>query len=275
MAVGNDVTHIKPGDRCSVEPYINNPLSFASKRGCSNCCEDLQVLGVHTDGGMRERFVVPARKLHVSEKLTMDQLALVEMLAIGCHAVDRCSPTKDDTVLIIGAGPIGLSVIEFVKLTHATAIVMDINEERLNFCRDIMGVDHSILLRNDGKEMEEMRYLTDGTLPAIVIDATGNSVSMSNALTYVANSGTLVYVGTTNDIISFPNRLLHGKEMNLLASRNALPKDFRRIINLIEGETINTDPWITHRTTLQELPFVFESYTKQETGVIKAMVEIR
>lgn len=275
LDVGDDVTDIKAGDRCSVEPYINNPSSFASKRGYSNCCEELKVLGVHTDGGMRERFVVPARKLHVSDSLTMDQLALVEMLAIGCHAVDRCRPMKDENVLIIGAGPIGLSVIEFIKLTHANLIVMDMNEERLNFCREIMGVGHAIVFRNDGKEMVELQNLTGSTLPSIVIDATGNSASMSNALNYVANSGTLVYVGTTNNIISFPNRLLHGKEMNLLGSRNALPGDFKRIIGLIENKTINTDPWITHRTTLQELPFVFESYTKPETGVIKAVVEIR
>ncbi len=275
LDVGDGVEDIKTGDHCSVEPYINNPSSFASKRGCSNCCEELQVLGVHTDGGMRERFVVPARKLHVSDNLTMDQLALVEMLAIGCHAVDRCRPIEDENVLIIGAGPIGLSVIEFVKLTDATSIVMDMNEERLNFCRETMGVDHSVVFRGDGSEMEELQNLTGGNLPSIVIDATGNSKSMSNALNYVANSGTLVYVGTTNEIISFPNRLLHGKEMNLLGSRNALPGDFRRIIGLIEEGTTNTDPWITHRTTLQELPHVFESYTKPETGAIKAVVEIR
>ena len=275
LDVGDGVENIKPGDCCSVEPYINNPSSFASKRGHSNCCEELQVLGVHTDGGMRERFLVPTRMLHVSDSLTMDQLALVEMLAIGCHAVDRCRPVVDENVLIIGAGPIGLSVIQFVRLTGATSIVMDMNEERLNFCRETMGVNHSIVFRGNGNEMEELQDLTDGNLPSIVIDATGNSTSMSNALNYVANSGTLVYVGTTNDIISFPNRLLHGKEMNMLGSRNALPGDFIRIIGLIEEGTINTDPWITHRTTLQELPFVFESYTKPETGVIKAVVEIR
>jgi 2-desacetyl-2-hydroxyethyl bacteriochlorophyllide A dehydrogenase len=230
---------------------------------------------VHTDGGMRERFIVPARKLHVSDSLTMDQLALVEMLAIGCHAVDRCHPVDDEKVLVIGAGPIGLSVIEFVSLTGATTLVMDMNEERLNFCRTTMGVDHAVLFRGDGMEMEELQNLTDGNLPSIVIDATGNNRSMSNALNYVANSGTLLYVGTTNDIISFPNRLLHEKEMNLLSSRNALPDDFSRIIGLIEEGKINTGPWITHRTTLEELPHVFESYTKPETGVIKAVVEIR
>ena len=89
LAVGAGVTNVRPGDRCSVEPYINDPDSYASRRGHPNCCEKLQVLGVHRDGGLRPQFVLPARKLHPSRTLTFEQLALVETLAIGCHAVDR------------------------------------------------------------------------------------------------------------------------------------------------------------------------------------------
>src|SRR3954469_22375299 len=89
LEVGGDVTTVRTGDRCSVEPYINDPTSYASRRGRPNCCEKLQVLGVHTDGGMRPQFIVPARKLHVGNELSFEQLALVETLAIGCHAVAR------------------------------------------------------------------------------------------------------------------------------------------------------------------------------------------
>src|SRR5947208_14861796 len=121
LAIGDGVTNVKPGDRCSVEPYINDPTSYASRRGRPNCCERLQVLGVHTDGGMRPQFVVPARKLHVGGDLSFGQLALVETLAIGCHAVSRSGLAGDETCLIIGAGPIGLATLEFVK--HAGARV--------------------------------------------------------------------------------------------------------------------------------------------------------
>ena len=119
LAVGDGVTNVKPGDRCSVEPYINDPTSYASRRGRPNCCERLQVLGVHTDGGMRPQFIVPARKLHAATKLSFEQLALVETLAIGCHAVSRSGLTSGETCLIIGAGPIGLATLEFVKLAGA------------------------------------------------------------------------------------------------------------------------------------------------------------
>src|SRR5205807_9691285 len=106
LAVGDGVINVSAGDRSSVEPYINDPTSYASRRGRPNCCERLQVLGVHIDGGLRPQFIVPARKLHVSAKLSFEQLALVETLAIGCHAVSRSAPAADETCLIIGAGPI-------------------------------------------------------------------------------------------------------------------------------------------------------------------------
>src|SRR5260370_37930486 len=106
VAAGAGVTNVKPGARCSVEPYINDPNSYASRRGRPNCCEKLQVLGVHCDGGLRPRFVVPARKLHVAAKLAFEQLALVETLAIGCHAVHRAAPQPVESCLISCAGPI-------------------------------------------------------------------------------------------------------------------------------------------------------------------------
>src|SRR5262249_43299860 len=144
LEVGPDVTNVRPGDRCSVEPYINDPTSYASRRGHPNCCERLEVLGVHRDGGLRPQFIVPARKLHVSAKLDFEQLALVETLAIGCHAVNRAALQADETCLIIGAGPIGLSVLEFVKLSRSKIIVLDLIASRLDFCRRAMGIQHTL-----------------------------------------------------------------------------------------------------------------------------------
>src|SRR6266446_157297 len=137
LEVGAGVTNVKPGDRCSVEPYINCQKCYACVRGHTNCCEKHQTLGVHCDGGLRPRFLVPARKLHVARKLTFEQLALVETLAIGCHAVNRGDPKPGENVLVIGAGPIGLSVIEFAKLSGARTVVMDLNEQRLEFVRRV------------------------------------------------------------------------------------------------------------------------------------------
>ncbi len=272
LEVGEGVSNIQPGDRCSVEPYLNDPNSYASRRGHSNCCEKLEVLGVHRDGGMRPRFILPARKLHPSKKLPFDQLALVETLAIGCHAVGRAAIEPDDTCLIIGAGPIGLATLEFVKLTGVRSIMLDMNEQRLDFCKKVMGVQHTVKLSENVEK--DLRDLTDGHLPDVVIDATGSNVSMSNAFGLVAPGGKLVYVGITTEEVKFRHPVFHKVEGTLLCSRNALPGDFTRIIQLIEDGRIDTKPWITHRASFDELPEVFASYTKPETGVIKAMVEV-
>lgn len=272
LDVGPGVTNVKPGDRCSVEPYINDPNSYASRRGKPNCCEKLEVLGVHRDGGMRPQFILPARKLHVSAKLAFEQLALVETLAIGCHAVDRAAPQPEESCLIIGAGPIGLATLEFVKLTGVKTIVLDMNDARLEFCRRVMGVEHTVKLSDN--VVQDLRDATDGHMPDVVIDATGSHVSMSNAFGYIAHGGRLVYVGITTDEVKFRHPVFHKPEGTLLCSRNALPADFDRIIRLIEDGHIDTRPWITHRTPFDELIGVFPSYTKPETGVIKAVVEV-
>jgi alcohol dehydrogenase len=274
VAVGPGVTNVHPGERCSVEPYMNCQRCFACMRGGSNCCEHLQVLGVHTDGGLRPRFLVPARKLHSSTTLTLDQLALVETLAIGCHAVNRGLPKEGEHVLVVGAGPIGLSVIEFVKLAGATLTVLDLNDRRLHFCKQQMGVHHVVRSQGPEADLQALKDLIDGSLPSLVFDATGNTPSMCRSFHYVSHTGRLVFVGIVTDDVKFSDPLFHRREMTVFASRNALPDDFRRIIGLIEAGRIDTRPWITHRTPFVDLIENFPAYTKPETGVIKAIVEL-
>jgi len=272
LTVGDGVTNIKPGDRCSVEPYMNCGKCLACRKGASNCCASLKVLGVMMDGGLCERFVLLAQKLHPSAKLEYDQLALVETLAIGCHAVNRCAPQPGENVLIIGAGPIGLATLEFVKITGARSIILDMNEARLRFCKDKMGADVTVKLGDNVEK--DLRDVTNGDLPDIVIDATGSNKSMSNAFGYVAPTGRLVYVGITTQEVTFKHTTFHKPEGTLLCSRNAVPADFTRIIKLIEEGTIDTKPWITHRTPFDQLIETFPSFTKPETGVIKAIIDV-
>ena len=194
VAVGEGVSNVRVGDRCSVEPYMNCQTCYACKAGRGNCCKNLKVLGVHTDGGMRPRFIVPARKLHPSTTLALDQLALVETLAIGCHCVNRGQPQKGEHALVIGAGPIGLSVIEFLKLAGVRLTVLDLSESRLTFAKETMGVDHVIKPAGDGSEIAQLEELGDGHLPTLVIDATG-SVKSVVLLPSTASDGSLVCAG--------------------------------------------------------------------------------
>lgn len=266
-AVGAGVTHVKPGDRCAVEPYLNCQACVACRGGRGNCCEKLQVLGVHTDGGLRERFVLPARKLHLSARLSFDELALVETLGIGYHAVERGAPATGEEVLVVGAGPIGLSAMQFVKIRGGRLTVLDVNPRRLEFAKKEMGVDATVVA--DGGEKEKL----DGKFP-LVIDATGHAGSMSQAMNFVGHTGRLVFVGITSESVSFPDPLFHRREITLLASRNALPADADGIIALIEQGKVNTRPWVTHRTPFGEYIARFAEYTRPEAGMVKIMVEM-
>ena len=275
LAVGAGVTNIRPGDRCSVEPYLNCGHCYTCRRGHTNCCETNKTLGVMCDGGLTERIILPARKLHPSAKLNFEQLALVETLAIGCHAINRGNPKPDEHVLVIGAGPIGLSAIEFAKLAAKKTIVLDMNEQRLAFVRERMGVPDTILATGDGGELQRLAELTNGQLADVVVDATGSNKSMAQALNYCAFKGRLVYVGITQADIALPHApALHRRELDILASRNALPGDFTRIIRLIEDGRLDTRPWITHRAAFAEVADVFPTWLKPETGVIKAVVAV-
>ena len=165
LEIGSNVTHVKPGDLCSVEPYINCQKCYSCRRGFTNCCEHHQTLGVMCDGGLTKKMILPGRKMHLANKLTPDQCALVETLGIGCHAIGRGHPQSHETVLVIGAGPIGLSVVEFSKLSGAKTIVMDMSESRLAFARKAMGVEHVILTKGDGEELKQLEDLTENSSP--------------------------------------------------------------------------------------------------------------
>ena len=275
LAVGDGVANVRAGDRCSVEPYINCQNCYSCRRGHTNCCEAHKTLGVMCDGGMCERMILPTRKLHLSRKLTFEQLALVETLAIGCHAINRANPQPGENLLVIGAGPIGLSVVEFAKLSGARTLVMDMNDQRLDFVRQRMGVSDTILAKGDSEELKRLSELTAGQLADVVVDATGSYQSMSHALNYCAYAGRLIYVGITQELVSFPHApLMHRRELTLAASRNALAPDFTRIIKLIEDGRIDTRPWITHQAGFDDMIGEFPNWLKPETGVIKAIVAV-
>lgn len=278
VAVGEGVTNVKPGDKCSLEPYFNDPTSATSQKGNSNCCPGVQVIGVHNNGGLRQgTFTVPAHKLHPGNDLTYDQLALVETLAIGYHAVQRGKPQAGETVLVIGAGPIGLACLEFLKLMDdVTVIVMDMVQGRLDFCAKNLGITNGILARLDGSHLAEVEKITNGQFADVIIDATGSPRSMSTCFEFAAFTGRVVYVGITTSDLQFPHApIFHRREITLLASRNALPSDFPQIIDLIRQGKINTDLWITHRITFAEVPEKFAQFTDPKLGAIKAIIEVQ
>ena len=248
---------IVKGDKCAVEPYVNCGTCHACVRGKPNCCERLQVMGVHRDGGMQELFAAPARLLHKSEKLALDQLALIETLGIGAHAVERSGLREGEDALIVGAGPIGLAVFSFAKLTGANVRVLELQEDRRRF---IAGLGAETLAE-PGKRLAD-----------VVFDATGNPKAMEAAFEYVAHGGRIVFVGLVQGRLGFDDPNFHRRETTLLSSRNSCG-DFPRIIRMIESGDLDTSPWITHRMELSEVPAKFPDL-RGHRDLVKAMIHV-
>jgi 2-desacetyl-2-hydroxyethyl bacteriochlorophyllide A dehydrogenase len=270
-AVGPNEKGLAVGDRCAVEPYLHCGRCIACRRGKTNCCVTLQVLGVHTDGGMREFMTVPVAKLHRSRSLSLDQLALLEMLTIGAHAVRRAQLEPGENALVIGAGPIGLSTITFAQLVGARVSVLEISAWRREFCRQHLKVDRCLDGQGDtGKQLQEM---LNGDLPTTVFDATGSPKSMMQAVQYVANGGKLVYVSLVQADLTFTDPELHRRELTLLRSRNALAADFAWAMQMVEDGRVDLGPWITHRASADTMVAEFPAWLNPDRGVVKAVVE--
>jgi len=270
--VQDETGQFKSGDLVSVIPYMHCGDCIACRHGKTNCCTSMKVLGVHIDGGMRERIVVPISHLLNTNSLTLDQAAVLEPFSIGAHAVRRSDLQPGDIVLVIGAGPIGLGVMAIAKKRGATVIAMDINEERLNFCRQWAKVDHTVNALEQPKE--NIAAITGGDFPIAVFDATGNGRSMTDAFNLVAHGGKLIYVGLVKADITFHDPEFHKRELTLMASRNATREDFDTVLGAIASGHIDANSFITHRASFDEMIHSFEGWLKPESQVIKAVVEL-
>jgi 2-desacetyl-2-hydroxyethyl bacteriochlorophyllide A dehydrogenase len=264
-------TDFKVGEAVTISPYFYCGKCIACRNGKENCCASMQVCGVHVDGGMREYLSVPSYALVHGEGLNDDELALAEPLAIGAHGVRRAMVTPGEFVLVIGAGPIGLGTMEFARIAGAQVIAMDINEQRLQFCRTVLQVPFSVNAR-DKDVTEQLRAITNGDMPVVVIDCTGNLNAIINAFQYLAHGGRFVLIGLQKNDIAFSHPEFHKREATLMSSRNATREDFKHVLHCMKSGWVNPVNYITHRVAFDEVKVNFNSWLLPETGVIKAMI---
>ena len=262
----------KAGDVCAVRPYLHCGDCVACRRGITNACAKMQVMGVHRDGGMSEYLVVPTAHLHATNGLPLDEIALIEMLAIGAHAVRRATLTPNEQVLVIGAGPIGMATAQFARAAGATVAIMDVNPTRLDFCSRAMHFDHLLQHHTHEDTLTRLHELFGSELPTAVFDATGNRASMQESFQYVAHGGKLIWVGLVKDDITFHDPHFHSREMTLFASRNATATDFEQVIARLQDGTVSLDGWITHYATPETFATDFTHWLNPATGVIKAVL---
>jgi 2-desacetyl-2-hydroxyethyl bacteriochlorophyllide A dehydrogenase len=269
--IGKDVTHLKKGDLCAVMPYRNEVEDQAVRRGKTNCGSSLKVLGVHEDGAMQEYITYPAHLVYAANELSLDQIAMIEPLAIGSHAVERADIKPEDIVLVVGAGPIGIGTVAMALLKAAKVLVLDMNQNRLDY---IANKYPSVLgIKLSDNVVDDLKNVLNGDLPTVILDATGNKQSMQNCLEYVASSGTIVYIGLFIGDIVFHDPLFHRKEITLKSSRNAVASDFTKLIRLMKAGLVNIDGYITHRLPFETLDQTFTRLYLPEEQVIKAIIE--
>ena len=262
-----------PGEAVTIIPYFNCGKCIACRNGKPNCCTDIKVCGVHVNGGMSEYFSVPSYALVKSQGLGYDELALVEPLAIGAHGVRRANIQKDEFVLVIGAGPIGLGTMEFARIAGAKVVALDVNANRLQFCKDMLKADYIINATTENV-LKRIKEITSNDMPTVVIDATGNQQAINNALQYLAHGGRFVLIGLQKEAISFSHPEFHKRESTLMSSRNATREDFEHIIDSMKKGFVDPTTYITHRVNFGDVKNAFESWLDPKEGVIKAMVTV-
>jgi 2-desacetyl-2-hydroxyethyl bacteriochlorophyllide A dehydrogenase len=270
--VGKNPNGFKQGDPVAIIPYLECGKCIACRMGKTNCCTRLNLFGVQWDGGMSEYLSVPLDHLIKSEKLNLDQLAMAECLGIGAHAVRRARIEKGEFTLVIGAGPIGMAVMQSAKEAGAKVMALDIVEARLKFCRDKLRVNY--VIHGEKDPAKEIESITNGDFPTVVFDATGNAKSMMKAFNWVAHGGRFILVSLVQENITFFDPDFHRRELTLLSSRNATRQDMEHIVRSLEAGRMDGTSFITHRAPLDQVISQFEFWLKPESGVIKAVVEL-
>lgn len=265
-------SEFKPGDPVILNPYLPCGTCIACRKEKPNCCVNISVLGVHADGGMCEYLIAPVSAIYSAKGLTLDQCAMVEFLSVGAHGVRRGEVRKNDRVLVVGAGPIGLGAAFFALIAGASVTLLDVSKERVNRAASL--VKNSVGVALNESAPDQLKEITDGEFFDVVLDATGNKHAMQQSLHYVAHGGTCVFISVVKDDITFSDPLFHSREMRIIGSRNATRVDFEHVIESIRQDLIPTDQLNTHSATLDQLPELFPHWIESRDSMIKAIVRI-
>ena len=268
LEIDENENGIKAGDKVVVMPYVSCGKCIACRNDKTNCCTNISVLGVHGDGGMQEQISVPANILLKANHLSDNEMAIVEPLAIGAHAVRRADIKKDETVAVVGCGPIGIGIMKLAQIAGAKVIAIDMNEQRLAYAKEKIGVDYIVKAGKDAAK--EVSEITNGDFCTAVFDASGNKYALEACPDYMSHGGRFVLVGLSKGELTYTHPKVHAKEMTLMCSRNATTEDFEHVINVLDQ--FPTDSFITHSVDYTEMIENFDSWLDPITGVIKATV---
>ncbi len=262
--------NLKPGDNVVIMPYITCKTCIACINGKSNCCTQMKVLGIHTDGGMQELLSVPIDLLIPAKNLSDDEMAIVEPLAIGAHAIRRAQLQEGETIVVVGCGPIGIGIMKLAQIKGAKVIAIDMNQGRLDYAKEVIGVDY--IVRGGAEAVDTIAKITNGDMCTAVFDATGHKGALESGPDYMAHGGRYVLVGLFKGELVFTHPAIHAKETSILCSRNATLADLKHVIAILETGEFPTASFVTHNVDFKDMIANFDSWLDPSNGVMKATV---
>jgi len=260
---------LSEGMDVTMSPYTSCGVCSSCRQGRVNACKRNQTLGVQRDGALMERIAMPLEKLYAAP-LSIEELCLVEPLTVGCHAVSRGRVTADDVVAIYGCGGVGLGAVAAAAFRGAKVIGIDIDDRKLELARKA-GAREMV---NSAKENVHARLeeLTNGHGPDVVIEAIGRPETFRAAVEGVGFSGRVVYIGYAKEHVSYETRLFVQKELDILGSRNALPRDFEEVIRMLESGWFPSAETISATVPLEEAPSILRAWSEDPAAFSKIMI---
>lgn len=260
----------KKGDAVTVIPYTSCGECTSCRRGRSYACRNNQTLGVQRDGAMQEYISLPWEKILQAPGLNELELAMVEPLTVGFHAIRRGRVEKSDVVMVLGCGTIGAGAIAGAALKGAMVIAVDIDKHKLELA-SLLGAKHTInsLSSDLHTELEE---LTGGDGPDVVIEAAGTPQTYRAAVDEVAFTGRVVCIGYTGSEVSFATKLFVQKEIDILGSRNASTEDFRDVIAYLERGSFPLDRMISEKVLPGDASRAVKQWAGDPGKVMKILV---
>lgn len=270
---GPDVPdHFTQGMEVTLSPYTSCGLCTSCRQGRFNCCRNNQTLGAQRDGGLTEYVVVPWQKLFWSPKLSLRELALVEPLSVGFHAVHRGRVTSQDTVVVLGCGAIGVGVVTGAAFRGARVIAVDIDERKLSIARKVGAVE---TINNKTESLHDrLQELTGGDGPDVIVEAIGLAETFRAAISEVAYAGRVVYVGYAKDSVEYETKYFLLKELDIMGSRNASLDDFQTVIQFLETGGFPTDEVITRTFPFEEACTAFKDWSDNPDLYTKIQISV-
>lgn len=269
--VGLQVQNVKVGDRVAIDPVVSCGHCYSCRIGRRNVCKNLNVLGVHRDGGYQEYIAVSATSAHkLPDNISWEIAAMVEPYTIAAQVLDRGRLTATDTVLICGAGPIGLVILQAVKMIGARVAIMDVIESRLNWAKE-MGADLIINAKTSDMIKEVMKF-TNNEGASLILEATGNINVLESCIHNIASpAGRVVVLGFSTDLVKIPQVDIMSKELEIIGTRLNNNK-FPQVIDWFAKELVQPQKILTHTFKFEETQKAFELNDENPESVCKIVL---